>query len=895
MRKPGSNPASHLLRGVSHVAIGLIGLAGANPATAQNAGQPEAGGETIVVTGSRIQGTAPVGATVTTLGRAEIEQAGTITVDRMIKELPQVFDLGISENSRAQAGGNGNATWGNSINLRGLGPFSTLIITDGHRMVSNGRAIDPSVLPSLGVERVEVIADGASAIYGSDAIAGVVNLIPRRSLDGGEAFARYGTAEDGAYWEWNAGLALGKVWARGQIMVAYEHARRSNLSGEDRDFYVSDQTAFGGKDYRTNQCAPGTIIAGGISYAMPSQLTPANAASLVPGTRNRCESLIGGDLSPESEYDSLNGTASWDVLDNVELIFDGFYSHREFSRIPGALTFNFTVPNTNAFYVAPPGFAGSSYTVAHNFMNDIGPDVYAGETSSWQVTPGIKIKLPHDWHFQGIVGFGKTTDDAASYLGLDRTALTAALASSDPAKAFDPYGLGRTKADVISGIFDVPAYYPTRGHLTTYQANANGPLFALPGGQVKVALGYERQHFEMHLSRDYVVWNIYNRAVDSVYAELFVPLFGAGNATPGFEELVINAAVRHDAYSDVGGTTNPKFGVNWTPVDGVKLRGSYGTSFRAPSFPEIYGNSTFLYGQAYTNPSGTPPTVLGYTYGSGPNLDLGPETSTTWTFGADFEPTRDLRVSLTYFDIAYDNQIVGLLSNLAVLSLESQYAGTGVILRGQAAKDRIDQLVASGVVVRPVAGVYTDATPIADYILVDGRSLNLGRSQMSGIDFNLSYRLEVGARDSLTFQANGTYLTAYKVAVSSAGQLLDLRNEIFQPLTFKARASVTWDHGPVTTRLQATHVGGYENTAITPAEKVGSYTPVDLSISWRIGESFDGAALDGLTLAGEVRNLFNIDPPYVNLAKAANGGGGFDPTAANPVGRLFALSLRKQF
>src|SRR5690606_22129727 len=118
-------------------------------------------------------------ATVTTLGREEIEASGQVTLDRIIQEVPQVLDLGFSENSRAQSGGNGNATWSNSINLRGLGPFSTLIISDGHRMTTNGRAINPSVLPTLGVERVEVIADGASAIYGSDAVAGVVNLIPR--------------------------------------------------------------------------------------------------------------------------------------------------------------------------------------------------------------------------------------------------------------------------------------------------------------------------------------------------------------------------------------------------------------------------------------------------------------------------------------------------------------------------------------------------------------------------------------------------------------------------------------------------------------------------------------------------------------------------------------------
>ena len=144
----------------------------------------DTGIDEIVVIGSRIEGVAPVGATVQVLDREAIENSGTVTLDRMIRELPEVFDLGFSENSRAQSGGNGNATYSNSVNLRGLGPFSTLIMMDGHRMTTNGRAIDTSVLPTLGVERIEVIANGAAAIYGSDAVAGVVNLIPRRNLDG---------------------------------------------------------------------------------------------------------------------------------------------------------------------------------------------------------------------------------------------------------------------------------------------------------------------------------------------------------------------------------------------------------------------------------------------------------------------------------------------------------------------------------------------------------------------------------------------------------------------------------------------------------------------------------------------------------------------------------------
>lgn len=152
-----------------------------SPAVAQAQDSADGGdkGGDIVVTGSRVRGEAPVGSTVTTLGAADIAGSGRVTIDRAIKELPQVFDLGVSENSRGQSGGAGNIVYGNSVNLRGIGPNATLILVDGHRVTNNSRSVDPSVLPTLGVERVEIVADGASAIYGSDAVAGVVNLIPR--------------------------------------------------------------------------------------------------------------------------------------------------------------------------------------------------------------------------------------------------------------------------------------------------------------------------------------------------------------------------------------------------------------------------------------------------------------------------------------------------------------------------------------------------------------------------------------------------------------------------------------------------------------------------------------------------------------------------------------------
>ena len=904
MTKRNSAGLANLI-GYLAIGVSLAALLAPMQATAQSSNEAETDDPVqalpspseIVVTGSRVSNGAPVGATAIVLGRDEITDSGAVTIDRVIKELPQNFDLGVSENSRGQAGGSGNIVYGNTVNLRGIGPYATLVLIDGHRVVNNSRSTDPSVLPTLGVERVEVVANGASAIYGSDAVAGVVNLIPRRSLDGVEAFTRYGAAEDGAFDEWSAGAALGKVFDRGQIMVAYEHVYRSNLSGDDRDFFTSDQRPFGGNDYRITGCAPGNLSYGGNTYALPDRYTQANAGDITAGTLNLCDSNPGQDLFPQQQYDSVNGTGSYELADWLEFRVDGFYSKRKFRRKGPVLNTRLTVPTTNAFFVTPPGFTGDSYTIDYSFINDVPTTQTTGYAESWQVSPGLRVQLPFDWELNTLVSYGETSDFSGSYDGLNRGALAAALASSDPDTALDPYGLGRTSQSVLDGLFNQIFLAPTQGELTFYEASANGPLFALPGGDVMLAAGYERQEFtaRLGLARGNpdtpITFREFDRKVDSVYGEMLIPIFGSANAIPGFRELKVTAAVRYDSYSDAGSTTNPQFGIDWRPVDMLTLRGSYGTSFRAPTIPEIYGNSSALFGQSYQNPDGGPP-LLGFAQ-SGANPDLGPETATTWSVGADLDPLDNLRLSVTYFDVAYDNQVSANLSNLAILASEDQYAGTGVILRGQDARDRVQALLDQGYAVlnQPIPG--GDIANVE--LFVDGRSLNLGKSITRGIDFNMRYVLELGMEDRVALTASGTYLTDYKVAVAPAADLLDQRNLIFQPLKFKARVAANWDHGPMSVRVAATHVGGYTNIAVTPSEKVDSFTPVDLAVTWRVGDSFPAGPMEGLELIGEVRNLFDAEPPYVNIAPSGNGSGGYDASAANPIGRQFAIGARISF
>ncbi len=868
-------------------------------AAEEAAEQAASGNDAIIVTGSRVRGTAPVGAAVTALGRKDIETSSAVTVDRMIREIPQVFDLGVSENSRGQSGGSGNITYGNSVNLRGIGPYATLIIVDGHRVTNNSRSIDPSTIPSLGVERVEIIADGASAIYGSDAVAGVVNIIPRRSLDGGELLARQGISSRGDFHETTLGAALGKVFDRGQIMVAYEHIERSNLSGDDRDFFTSDQRRFGGTDYRIVRCDPGNINANGTTYAIPAAgLTQAGAAGLVAGSLNKCDELTNQDLIPEQRYDSVNSTGRFEVTDWLEVFYDGFYSKRSFYRKSAFANARLTVPQTNAFFVRPAGFTGSSYTLDYNFRDDLPTNDSSGFAKSWQITPGVKVKLPGDWEAEALFGYGKTNDFSGSYFATNNAALNAALASSNPDTAFDPYGLGRTSQAVLNGIANQIFLAPTNGRLRTYEGRLNGSLFAAPGGDVKLAAGYERQDFTVALGSARgapttpITFRNFGRKVDSFYAELYVPVFGPENAMGGFQRLEFNAAVRHDKYSDVGGTTNPKFGVNWVPFDGVKLRGSYGTSFRAPTIPEIYGNSNNIFGQSYQNPAGGAP-LQGYAL-SGPNLDLEPETATSWSVGIDFDPTPNLHFGLTYWDVNYKNQVLANLSNLAILGTEAQYAGTGIILRGTAAATRVQQLLAQGVTL--AGGSFPGGSAANVTLFVDGRSQNLGVSVTRGIDFIGSWRAELGGEDALTFSASGTYLTKYRVALTPTAPLIDRLNFIFNPLKFRARGSVTWDHGAFSARVLANHVNGYFNNLTAAGQQVKSYTPIELNLTYRIGDRNATGFFDkGMTLSLEVRNLFDIDPPYVNLAPSGNGSGGYDASASDPIGRLFAVSLRKSF
>ena len=865
-------------------------------AWAQEPASPPAGDnlDEIIVTGSRIRGAEPVGSTVITVSRQDIDLAAPVSTTALLQRLPQVFNLGVSENSRGQSGGSGNITYGSAINLRGLGPFSTLTLIEGHRAVPQGTTgfgVDASIIPTAALARVEVVADGASALYGSDAVAGVVNLILRRDFEGVEASIRGGSGNE--YSERQGSLIGGTRWTGGNVMAAYEYSFHSNLSGVDRDFFRGDLTARGGRDFRVAQCNPGNIVVAGVSHAIPSAgVTSATAAQLVPGTTNRCDNAQFQDLLPEQERHSFVTTFDHEFNDRFKLFGDAFWSRREFVNQVGNQAAALTVRNVNPYFVAPPGSTATSLTVNYSFGDQLPSNDTVGFSEAYQATLGAEFNVFGNWNLGASYSYGRDTERSTSQYGINNTALTAALARTDPATALNPFSTVPNNAAALQGLANQLFIAPGDTHFEGWELKFDGPLATLPGGELRAAIGYEGQLLTSVSGLITGTWEApvramtpeVRRTVNSAYAEVFIPLFGDGNARPGLRQLIVDLAVRSDNYSDLadGGTVNPKYGIDWAPLESLKFRATYGESFRAPTFAQIYGNSSALYVQNYSDPTRGGAITQGVTL-SGGNLELEPETASTYTFGADFVPTPNLHLNLTYFHIDYEKQITSYLSDLTILNRESQFAGTGIIVRNP---DPV--FIAALVATKPIRGVLPN--PVTLY--VDGRTNNLGTTIASGFDFMGSYTFEAGAAGNFELGLSSTYFDTYEVAITPSADRVEQLNYIYNPLRFKARANATWSKGGALAGLFINHLDAYTNNLVNPSEEVDALTTVDLNVSY----TFQGSGFtEGLRIGLDALNLFDAEPPFVNIAQSPNGGGGFDPTLVNPVGRILGLTLAKKW
>ena len=888
------------------VAAAVALCLGCGPARAQTPADAEADLPEVVVTGSRIRGIEPTGSVVIAVDREAIVNAGTTTTTDLLRKVPQIVGLGASETASAAQNGAANVTRSSSVNLRGIGSNATLLMFDSRRLPpsgTQGQVTDASVIPAIALERVEVVADGGSALYGSDAVTGVVNLIPRNAFLGNESVVRYGLA-DGGYTNLQVAHIFGTCWDGAHLVIAGEYVDQSALDGMDRDFYSTDLRARGGSDLRPTTCSPGNIVVGGVSYVIPAGstgvgLTP---ATVLPGSR-RCDNLRRGHIIPEVTRGNLFLNATQDITERFSIRLQGLYSRREFKLRDSGVVSNLNVPSTNPFYFNPTGGTGN-ITVQYDFANDFGLAVNPGHAESYQGMLGGRYRLGNDWQIDAYVSYGASDDEVRRTNNLNTTSagINAFLANPNPQQAFNPFGSGSSNSQAINDALSNGQFIIQGGtELTVYAAQADGPLFEMPGGRVRLAVGAEYRAEELNSllqSGSTVapvrVPGLATRSVRAVFGELFVPLFGADNALPGVQRLDLSISGRFEDYSDFGNTSNPKVGLVWKPASPLLVRGSWGTSFRAPGLAENdprsggYG----LYGDNLPCPIAIPPATTCFGIGlAGGNPNLSPEDATTWSLGMEFTPESltGLRTSLTYFDIDYENQIIGLRGTAGLLT-NPLYANYRILNPSQAEIDALlNQGLYRGEPVVPGQTALPRNSPVTGNVqyIADGRRQNLGSAKIRGLDAEVGYVFDTSA-GSFVLGATASYLTDYTIQLAPGAVRTDVLNTLNYPQKFRARGELGWNRGTFSTTLFVNYVGSYKqvNTPPTANRDIASYTTLDLSLRYDIGKAMALEALSGMRLALNALNVLDKAPPFVNIA------GGYDPQSASPIGRLVTASVR---
>jgi outer membrane receptor protein involved in Fe transport len=837
------------------------------------AGSTEGEAEAIIVTGTRIRGAGPTGSPVITLGRGDIEKSGAGSVQQLLQSLPQSFGGGPNETTLGATTRNGagtDGTYGSSVNLRGLGPSSTLVLVDGSRPALGGLGgvfADVSLIPVSAIERVEILTDGASAIYGADAVAGVVNIRLRNRFEGMETLLRVGT-DGGDMGERQFGQIFGTGWNGGRLVLAYQFSQRDALAAADRAFATEDLRPFGGPDYRSLFAVPGTIIAAnGQTFAIPAgqngtALTPAR---LVAGTRNPGDRRAASDLLPRQRVHSAYAAIEFDLTNSLTLRATTLAAQREYRKVALNQYLSIVrVPVTNPFYVDPIG-TRQQVSVNYNFANDLGAPIDSGRVRGISSSASLEQEIGA-WRIQLGGAYGRQKSRSDSINIPNRARLAAAIADTNRATAFNVFGDGSannpaTIAAIRGSIGSRDDYESWSGAL-----RVDGPLARLPGGDLRIAFGaeYRRERYRNltinDLSRATPTTTPLTglpgpRHVRSAYAELFVPIIGADNSIPGVERLDLSFAGRIEDYSDVGRTTNPKLGLRWEALPGIAVRGSYGTSFRAPAFDELIGpavsNYTTLRVPDPSSPTGTA-NVIGL-FGYGPGIK--PEKATTWTVGLDVAPLSipGLKASVTYYDVDYRDRIGSVTEDyLRFLSRRDLFGGV-------VTDDPSPELVAFYFAFPTFTNPLGLAPGDVDAIL-DGQVRNLSAVHQTGLDFDLGYAPEF-AGGTFDLGIAGSHIFRIDRQLTPGTPAVDVVGTFGNPAKWRLRGRAGWSKGGFAATIFATHIGGYLNQIPATPERVAPWTTFDLSLSQSLGG--DGEAR-GLQLGLNILNLFDRDPPYVN-------------------------------
>lgn len=864
----------------------------------------------VIVTGSLLKSSGPMSSPVMTLDRDALEARGFATVAEAVTALPQNYagsaTPGVQLANSDTQGSNRVAATG--VNLRGLGPASTLVLVNGRRMAGTGFRgdfSDISAMPSAAVERVDVLLDGASALYGADAVAGVVNVIMRRSFDGWETRLRASTAEGGAE-DVVGSVVGGRSWSSGAGYLAYEYQTINALSSLDRSYTADgDLRPFGGTDRRLTFSAPGNLVAfnaATASYVSLFAIRPnatgsaQSAADFVVGAANLQTPSLGADLLPGIERHAAYGAVRQQIGDRLELSADVRYNKRDIEYAGPASIGLMTVTTVNPNFISPTGAA--SQMVGYSFVRDLGNPRQSLGSESFGVTAGATYDLGARWSVEGYVSLAGEEGSVRVPERVNTRFLNEALGmtSDDPATAysaardgyFNPYGAGSANSAAVLD-FISSGFSETHDRSRASSANLliQGPVFVLPGGDVQLAVGAQtrRETFQGRTTTFSstpapVSTSTPERArnIEAVFAEARIPIVGADNARPGLRSFELSLAGRFEDYSDFGTTTNPKVGVTWSPIDGLTLRSSWGTSFRAASLPQIHDNPA-VSATFFARADGS--RALALQLGGG-NPDLKPETAETFTIGADFRRRNRLTLSANYFDTRFTDRIARpVAENLSGVLTDPNLVNFVTFVRPT--DNASDLALVQSYLNRPeftAGGLY----PATNYAaIVDARWVNTGAVRVRGFDLSGRAPGAFGLA-SLAVDGSASYILDYETRSTPTAPVREVSGLIGFPVRFRSRLGATWAAGAFAASLHWNHVDAYEDRA---GVQIDAWDTADAQASWNP----ETGALAGLRISLTVQNLLDKDPPFYDAAS----GFGYDPGQGNLLGRVVALQLIKRW
>ena len=741
--------------------------------------------ETIVVTGSRIRRADLTGVAPATVVTAEsIESTGVVNVETVLQRLPA--NAGFAGNQTASYWtGNGYGTA--QVNLRGLGIKRTLVLLNNRRLVAGGTGANSSpdlnMIPVSIIERIDVLKDGASAIYGADAVAGVVNIVANTDFEGFGVGARAGITEKGDGADYTTDLTWGLQLERFGIVAAATYQKTSAVN-------MASRAACGLAERTTGalSCSNSASTLGGRAVLPNGQQInfnndpngDGNFYEPYSGARHNFNSNPYLNAVSPIERISTATFAHYDVTDAVTLFGEFLYTHRKSNQIatPGTLR-NLAISATN-----PTNPTGQDLVLVQRRLGEPGPRLFFQKTNTYQGTAGLRGEFAGNWHWEVVGSYGKNTglDGMTNIANLVRVRETVntsvcSFATGATIPCGDYLGAGDLTPQVLDYIL---ATTRDRGgnKLQTLYGDLSGDVFSLPAGNVSVATGvvYRKEKGWRNPDPLIVSGAANSNQQDPIsgsitakeaYAEVSVPIF---KNQPFAEALTLDGAVRYSKYNLFGGAWNYKVSADWQVVDSLRLRATYGTGFRVPNVPELYGgvsegnltttdpcsnylasgNATLI---ANCQAAGVRPTYvqLGNTILTtlGGNPDLKPEKSNSWTMGAVLQPAfivPGLSVTADWFSIDIDGAIRAIpgSTKLAVCYNTPNLA-------------------------HPFCNDFSRSPLTNEVTDLSAQPINTGREKMSGLDLGLVYGRKVGTV-GLKVDLNATYLNKYVVTPFPGGE-----------------------------------------------------------------------------------------------------------------------------